>query len=90
MPIYILKVAAEIRAMREGSNIRWGVTDGNRFKNSLQKGGPMRATLIFKWGWIMFDFIIVAAVVFFVGLFLYLYLDCRDYKKAREFIKFAK
>ena len=38
----------------------------------------------------MFDFIIVGAVLFFVGLLLYLYLDYRDYKKAREFIKVAK
>jgi uncharacterized membrane protein len=38
----------------------------------------------------MFDFVIAGAVLFFVGLLLYLYLDYRDYKKAREFIKLAK
>jgi hypothetical protein len=38
----------------------------------------------------MFDFLIAGAVFFFVGLSLYLYLDYRDYKKAREFIKYEK
>lgn len=38
----------------------------------------------------MFDFIIVGAALFFVGLLLYLYLDYRDYKKTRELIKIEK
>jgi hypothetical protein len=38
----------------------------------------------------MFDFIIVGAVLFFVGMLLYLYLDYRDFKKTREFLKTDK
>jgi hypothetical protein len=38
----------------------------------------------------MFDFLIVGAIFFFAGLFLYLYLDYRDYKETREFIKIEK
>jgi len=38
----------------------------------------------------MFDFLIAGAVFFVAGMILYLYLDYRDYKKAREFIKYEK
>jgi hypothetical protein len=38
----------------------------------------------------MFDFIIVGAVLFFVGMLLYLYLDYRDFKKTSEFLKTDK
>jgi hypothetical protein len=38
----------------------------------------------------MFDFLVAGAIFFFAGLLLYIYLDYRDYKKAREFLKIEK
>ena len=35
----------------------------------------------------MFDFLIVGAIFFFAGLFLYSYLDYWDHKKFRELTK---
>jgi len=35
----------------------------------------------------MLDFFIAGAIFFLAGSLLYLYLDYRDYKKAREFLK---
>jgi hypothetical protein len=38
----------------------------------------------------MFDFIIAGAIFFYAVLFLYLFLDYRDHKKAGQFIKIEK